>query len=427
MPFLNELLTANGSTTLGRVVFLKAVQDILTNDHVTALAVNAGGSGYVVGETFEVVGGTAVSGFVARGIVTEVAGGVVTGCKVTSAGAYSTLPGVTGATTTNASGVGTGLTVDLTTAAASWTLDRSTYVDDTTDFECLFTSVKASNAPTIGFDTYTSGGNEGIRMLTATGYSGTDQITAQPGGSDIANCRIAVPGNDPELFLSTTERRVNLVSRNGNDVKYGVVGLFIPLTNNDATYPFPGIAAGNHAAVVAHNAQYSTSVAGVVFPGTVSQPYEFRDNLSTQWFGLSGDTDFDHVMWPALGDDQSYEFAYAPQVNGFNTNPFASAIDGNGCFEEDGGWFQGSTVEGFPGVAALGINNRSSFVVDAHIIKNVPGAVEVVGILDGLSAVHGRGLTAFEEIASEASADRYIVFPDTNTGDVYRWVAMEVV
>jgi len=426
MPFLNELLTANGSTILGRVVFLKAIQDILVNDHVTALAVNAGGSGYVVGETFDIVGGTDVGGFVARGIVTEVAAGVVQACKVTSAGAYSTLPGATGATTTNASGVGTGLTVDLTTETARWTLDRSTYVDDATDFECLFTSVKATNAPTIGFDTYTSGGDEGIRLLTATGYSGTDQITAQPGGSTIDDCRIAVPGNDPELFLSTTERRVNVVSRNGNDVKYGAVGFFIPLTNDEATYPFPGIAVGNHAAVQPHSAQYSNTVAGIVFPGTVAEPYEFRDNLSTEWFTIAGDDAFDHMMWPAVGDDQVYNFTHAPTVNGFNTNPFGGQ-DGAGIFRDDaGGWFEGGTGDGLPGVAALGINNRSSFVVDAHILKNVVGAVEVVGIVDGFSAVHGRGLTAFEEIASAAAGTRYIVFPDTNAGDVYRWVAMEI-
>ena len=126
MPFLNETLVANGTTSLGRIVFAKAMLDMILNDHVVGMAVNAGGTGYVVGETFDIVGGTPIGAFVASGVVTAASGGVVTGVKYISAGAYSTLPGAVGAVTTNASAAGNDdLTVDLTTLVAQWTVRLS--------------------------------------------------------------------------------------------------------------------------------------------------------------------------------------------------------------------------------------------------------------------------------------------------------------
>ncbi|MCK5497416.1 MAG: hypothetical protein KAI80_13445, partial [Hyphomicrobiaceae bacterium] len=131
MPFIDEQLVANGTTTLGRIIATKAILDIITNDAVLTLAVNAGGTGYVVGETFDVDGGTVIASnpaFNARGVVTAEAAGVVTAVKITSAGAYSTLPGAVGQTTSNSSAAGNNdLTVDLTTQVAQWTQDRSTY------------------------------------------------------------------------------------------------------------------------------------------------------------------------------------------------------------------------------------------------------------------------------------------------------------
>ena len=79
MPFIDEQLVANGTTTLGRIIATKAILDIITNDAVLTLAVNAGGTGYVVGETFDVDGGTVIASnpaFNARGVVTAEAAGL---------------------------------------------------------------------------------------------------------------------------------------------------------------------------------------------------------------------------------------------------------------------------------------------------------------------------------------------------------------
>lgn len=445
MPYLNEVLVANGTTSLGRVVFSKAVLDIITNSSIIGLAVNAGGSGYVVGETFEISGGTAVSGFVARGVVTAESAGVVTGVKYISAGAYSTLPGATGAATTNSSGVGTGLTVDLTTQTAQWTLDSDDYVDDATDFEWICTSVKSANAPTIGMATEVDTGNEAVRLLTASGYDGAAAFSAQPDGSPEDTTYLNVPGTNPELLLSTTERRVNVVARDGNNVQYGGLGLFIPLTNVDASYPFPAICHAQSTQIQPITDTYTAdgngnSNAGVLHPTnyvSVYGAYRYRDNLSTQWLTIAqvaSDAGANSMIWPHKQGYQDYAFTFAPQLSGKSTNPMADGTSRNGIFSDnassgDTGWFEDAdgNADGVQGVAPFGTGAQMSYVVAGHIIRSQTGDVSVIGYIDGYSAVHGVGLTAFEEIESYLSASRYVVFPDTNGSDVAQWVAMEIV
>jgi hypothetical protein len=439
MPFLNEVLVANGSTTLGRIVFAKALLDMITNDHVIALAVNSGGTGYVVGETFDIVGGTAIGAFVATGIVTAESGGVVTAVEILSAGAYSATPGVTGAATTNASAAGNDdLTVDLTTQTALWTLDRSTYVDDVTDFEWIATSVKASNPATIGMETVTSSGNDSSRIMVASGFDNGQTFAAQPDASPTSQMYFNIPAQNPEIFVSTTERRVNVVARDGNNVQYAGLGLFIPLTNAAASYPFPGIVHGQSTGVRAMSEQYvqngnGGNNAGVCNPGiyvTVFPAVRYRDNLSTAWKTLASvatSANVDACVWPHNQANGNYSFTFAPNVSGQNASPFSST-QRVGIFADGTlGWFVSPLggVQGVQGVSPFGTGGQQSFVVNTHIISNTTGDVQVVGIIDGFNNVHGVGLTAFEEIASFNSASRYLVFPDTNGADLGQWVAME--
>ena len=80
-----------------------------TNDQVNTAIINAGGTGYVVGDIVTVSGGTSVVAATIR--VTTEAAGVVTGIEVWNAGSYSVTPGATNVATTG--GTGTGFTVDL--------------------------------------------------------------------------------------------------------------------------------------------------------------------------------------------------------------------------------------------------------------------------------------------------------------------------
>lgn len=445
MPFSNEVLVANGTTSLGRVVFCKAVLDLMINSAVIDMVVNVGGTGYVVGETFDIVGGVSISSFVARGIVTSESAGVVTGIKFISSGAYSTLPGVTGAVTANSSAAGNDdLTVDLTTQVPQWTQDRSTYVDDATDFEFLCTSIKASNPPTVGMVSVTGSGNDSSQLVVASGFDGGQTFAAQPDASPITQMFLNIPATNPEIFISITERVVNPLARDGNNVQYGGMGLFIPRTNAEASYPFPGIVHAQSAGIRAMSAQYNNDAngnanAGILHPnvfGSVFGAYRYRDNLSAQWLTIAeiaSDAGARSMIWPHKQIRGDYNFTLAPQVSGQSTDPWVSSTrtgkfgdaTGNGS---TGAWFENpnAAVEGVQGVSPFGTGQQMSMTVTSYIISSQTGDTHPIGIIDGYEAVHGIGLTAFEEIESFNSNSRYIVFPDTNGADLGQWVAMEI-
>ena len=103
-------LIANYTDTTGFVVPPASVGG------VTGMAIGAGGTGYTLGDTFQLNIGT--STVKATGVVTSHAAGVVTGVQVTNSGAYTVTAGIAGATTA-LTGVGTGLTITVTNTASA--------------------------------------------------------------------------------------------------------------------------------------------------------------------------------------------------------------------------------------------------------------------------------------------------------------------
>lgn len=431
-------LVADGVTAEGRVVMPKAVLDIITNNHLATIAVNAGGTGYVVGEEFDIVGGTAVSlngvSFIARGRVTAESAGVVTGVELMSAGAYTVDPGLTGLTTTNATLAGNDdLTLDVTIQNAYWTQDASTYVDLLTEFEWIATSTKVSNPPTIGMQSQLNGSNDGIRLMVGTSYDNLSTWLTQPGASNDNVFFAAVPNQDPNIYISTTERRVNVLITDGTFKQYVGLGLFIPFTDVDSNYPFPGFVHGQATTVRALNEQWSTVNAGVINPGTfTTSPYQYRDNLSTQWFGIENDNAFAAnpraVMWPRQGNDgEGFDFNHAPapsgssagEANPFVTNPAFPTLD----FEESerDGWLEGDNSQG---PAPLGSTGQLHFTIQPLIIAAQTANTQMIGAVDGYEHVHMRGLNSFDEIRTEGGR-RFLVFNDTNNTDLGYGVAME--
>jgi hypothetical protein len=442
--------------------------------------VNGGisGSGYVVGETFEIVvaGSPGTTIFTAVGVVTEIDNGgspvispvgQVTGVKLVSGGAYPNAvqsPEIqkTGLSTQNASAGGDdALLVDVEFEAAWWTEDRGNgaaspipstdYTDDATDFEWICTSTKASNPPTIGMKTNVATGDGYARLLVATGFDKGSLWNGQPGRNPtVGNGEgvLPMPAQNPQIYVSSSERRVNIMIRDGSFSHYGVIGFFIPYTNTEANYPFPGMCAGTTAGTTllfntvrgSLSSNPSSVASGMLNPMELQNatsdegPYWYRDNLSPQWLNICHDTaqqvNLTSQMWPENGNLQDYDFTHAPEVDGFSTNPnTASGTISAGVFGDQASlaWFSSANGggEGVPGIAPLGLQNRASIVVQPHIVKNQPTDVQTIGIIDGYENVHGRGLTAFEEIV-QFNGKRYIVFNDVNSGDLWRWVAMEI-
>lgn len=167
-----------GSSSVGYIDMLDKLIKAATGQGVTAVAIQAGGTGYAVGDIVTVTGGT--FDFVAKLRVTTVSGGVVTGVVVSEGGSYTSNPSnpvaVTGPGNDDA-------TFNLTFASNGWTLRRR--------------SQQAASA-TVGSGG--SGGTNGTQTVTlgATGAVGvtttaTFSVTVS-GGAITAVLGVVTPG-----------------------------------------------------------------------------------------------------------------------------------------------------------------------------------------------------------------------------------------
>ena len=111
-----------GSTT-GHLAMADILFQAAKRSSLATVAVNAGGTGYVVGDVLTISGGTSI--VAGQVTVTSVSGGAVTGIRISNAGIYTANPG-TGAATTG--GTGTGCTINTTIASNGWAPRRATNV-----------------------------------------------------------------------------------------------------------------------------------------------------------------------------------------------------------------------------------------------------------------------------------------------------------
>lgn len=463
MPFIEQQLSADGVTTEGRNIVVEALYNAIINDHISSMTVSATvaspqAAGYAIGDTFRLNAGTPVvvngDSFHATGRVLAIDSpetGNPTSVEIISWGSYTALPAmspisspegtVLALPTVTLTGAGNdGLLVDVTTDTAKWTSDSYVIDSPFTQNEFICSSTKAANGPTIGARSQLSGANDGMRMIVASSYSSILPWTDQPGTPPTSTFYLAVPNQDPKIYISSTERRVNVMITNGTNKQYGGMGLFIPFVDVDSNYPFPGVIYGQSTSVRAITEAYSTSVnAGICNPIDFSGLgcYQYRDNLSTSWFGMTlnnanGADVCRANIWPKQGTWGNYSLNYAPVPTGSlasSTNMQPSQHTNSPCmyFEPDKYFIadQATTV-GPCGPAPLGIGGQMHFTVQTHIISNQPSDAQLIGYIDGFENVHGRGLNAFDEIQNQ-DGRRYIVFQDTNSTDITDWVAMEMI
>jgi hypothetical protein len=111
-----------GSATSYKNLLDQMIQ-VATSDHVSTCAVNAAGTGYVVGDILSVAGGTKTHTATLR-VTTVGGGGSVTGLRIETGGAYTANPTLTGNALTG--GTGSGCTANLTMADTGWTVKRQT-------------------------------------------------------------------------------------------------------------------------------------------------------------------------------------------------------------------------------------------------------------------------------------------------------------
>ncbi len=112
----------NNGTATDYVDLLNDLIDVVTSNHLDAVAINAGGTGHAVGDIIDIDATGSTSTHVAKVEVTAVSAGVITGVRVYRGGAYTVNPTtLTGNAQSATTGSGTGATFDLTMATSGWT------------------------------------------------------------------------------------------------------------------------------------------------------------------------------------------------------------------------------------------------------------------------------------------------------------------
>lgn len=122
-------VSASAPVATNYIDMLHKLIQFAVNSSVVTSALNAAGTGYAVGDIFEIDGGTNPSTLANARATFEVltlSGSTIATFRIRDAGSYSAAPGTTGIATTALSGSGSGATLDLTYATNGWTVDRQT-------------------------------------------------------------------------------------------------------------------------------------------------------------------------------------------------------------------------------------------------------------------------------------------------------------
>jgi hypothetical protein len=173
-------------TSTNYQTLMDALFQAMTRLSVQTMAVNAGGTGYVVGDVVTISGGTSTIPAQAR--VLTAPAGVVGTVAIENSGVYTVAPATSGAATTG--GTGTGLTLNTTNASNGWVAQRTLQLAG-----CAQSAVIAAGGTgyTVGDTLTVSGGTAyaaaTFRVLTAPG--GVVATVGLLNGGDY----VATPGN----------------------------------------------------------------------------------------------------------------------------------------------------------------------------------------------------------------------------------------
>lgn len=238
------------SSVAGHDALLVYLRDLLTNQNAISVAINAGGTGYTVGDILTVSGGTAVNGLVAELEVTSVSAGVIDGVRVYKCGAYSSTPAnpvsVTG-------GTGSSATFNLTFETQVWTVNRdeapgTTFLTsasfDSCERELMLQGPGNAGADEIYIMLASATNNArsayNWAISGATGFDTNLDWNDQPGNSWAAGMRSYVPltNGTIEAWLYVHPRYFMGVARIGSTYS-NFFGGFLNIYATPTEYPYP--------------------------------------------------------------------------------------------------------------------------------------------------------------------------------------------
>ena len=271
--------------------------DLAVNNNAIAVAVNAGGTGYTVGDILTVSGGTVVSSLILTLEVTSVSGGVVDGIRIFDCGAYSSNPGnpvaVTGGTG------GDDATFDMTFETQNWAINRNvasstSAIDNITPAsgsagtQVIEREVQLQGPGFAGADEIFVGILEvrdtdaavfNWHLFGMTGFNTILDLIDQPGFSFIEPNEIAsfVPLSNGaiECWFHITPRALSGVMRIGTTYESFYLGFLNPFAT-PTEYPYPLYIAGSSSRWNENFGSSGVTHSGLVDPGA--------------WTGTSGNT-----------------------------------------------------------------------------------------------------------------------------------------
>lgn len=413
---------------------LALLEEFATADNVQTVAVNAGGTGYVVGDVLTVSGGTSTTP--ASVEVVSVSSGVVTGVRVRNAGAYSVDPTLSGASTTG--GSGSGCTLNLTMQEAGWETER--YDTGSEDELILKGSGSGSDEIFVGARTFSVGAISANNWELAgfTGFNNALPWANQPGispgrwdnQSPIGGAFLPLRDVSFSYWISITSRRIVVVAQTGSNYHFAHLGFVAPFSTS-GQYPYPLLIAGTSSIPAREATQSVVGVGGfndptanaladlgpalLRFADGTWRPLKNAYNLSGGRVQIS---DQFHV-WPpcqlgsvVLPPEDVWGGAGATVV--FRSNRIIPVgVGGTPTFRFDPTPNTGGAL--YP-VFPLTIVSFSA----ASIVAEIEGAVWVSGSTGGGSpAVPGDSVTA-------PSGERYRLFPSVNRAEPYNmWGLLE--
>lgn len=296
---------------------LVQLEELAVNSHVDAIVLNVGGTGWAVGDLFDINGGTVVGGHNAIGEVLTEAAGVVLTVRIFAGGAYTVTPGVAATTTAISPATGINLTIDATILATGWSTDRS-QVLTAPERELLLRGTGAgSDEIFIGMETKRNVG-AGVFYWELEGNTGFDNGQAfddQPGSSrsnfEVDTLTVPMNNGTIDFFIVIDPFHIKLITKSGSSYTNLYMG-FIFTYATPAEYPYPllimGCSSANNRDVPFNSS--SNFMSGMHDPLSFANleggPGAIRE-VDGQWYRLSHAFQqgasklqyLERVIWPA--------------------------------------------------------------------------------------------------------------------------------
>jgi hypothetical protein len=411
------------------------LEDLAANSHVDTLAINVAGTGWAVGDLFDINGGTVVNGLNASGEILAEAGGVPSSIRLFNGGAYTVNPGVAATVTAIFPSVGINLTVDTTILTTGWIVDRSA-IYDTPERELLMHGLgSGAEAIFCNFQTRrnTPAGVFYWEIHGASGFDNGELFDDQPGSSNqtIGVDDISTPLNNGiiDYFFVIDPFHIKGIFKSGSSYTNLYTG-FINTYTTAAEYPYPLYISGcssSPARSVPYN-DSSNFQSGMhdpdAFLAADGGPAALRE-VDGQWYR------FRNAFGPNKNTDNPQQRGIWPCRQLLNTslvitevNRFSGPESINAQADE---WFGGRSD--FAPDAQLDPTPDSGgdiqFLWPNLLIQQLP-SIQILGELIDVYPIITKGIGAVsEDTFTDAAGNTYIIFQNCNRTDTWAHFAIK--